>query len=90
MSHQAHSILLTQLIATFIQQPLTVTLTGLADWSVFLEQVLPTMLIHDCNDRTLGGHYMERHVPDIHLSGSEASFSSCKHVWAYGWHYLES
>ena len=39
----AYSILLVQLIATLTHYPYTVALTGLADWSAFLELVLLTM-----------------------------------------------
>ena len=43
MSCLAYSILLAQLITTLIHCPCTVALTGLADWSAFLELVLPIM-----------------------------------------------
>ena len=43
MSHLAYSILLAHLIDTLIHCLCTVALTGLADWSTFLELVLPTM-----------------------------------------------
>ena len=57
MSHQAYSILLLQLIATLIiNYPCTVGLPGLADWSAFLEQVLPTILSHDLDDGAHGGY----------------------------------
>ena len=41
MSDLANCILLVQLIATLIHYPCTVALIGLADWSAFLELVLP-------------------------------------------------
>ena len=31
-----------------------------------------------------------RHGSEIHPSDSEASFRPSKHVWAYGWHFLDS
>ena len=43
MLHLAYSILLAQLIVSLIRYPCTVVLTGLADWSAFLELVLPSM-----------------------------------------------
>ena len=56
MSHLAYSILLAQLIATLIQHPCTVALPGLADWSAFLEQVLPPIRwSHNWDNGTHGG-----------------------------------
>ena len=43
ISHLAYFILLAQLIATLIHYPCNVALTGLAEWSAFLELILPTM-----------------------------------------------
>ena len=43
MSHLTYSISLAQLMDTLIHYPCTVALPGLADWSAFLELVLPTM-----------------------------------------------
>ena len=40
MSHLAYYILLAQLIATLIHYPCIVALTGLDDWSAFLEWVV--------------------------------------------------
>ena len=42
MSHLANCILLAQLIATLMHYPCTDALLGYADWSAFLELVLPT------------------------------------------------
>ena len=42
-----------------MRYPFSMPLPGLTDWSAFLEQVLLTMLVHDCDNRTHGGHYME-------------------------------
>ena len=58
-ARQAFSNSLAQLIATLIQYPFTVALPGLTDWSVFLERVFPTTQIHNWDNRTHGGHYME-------------------------------
>ena len=58
LSHLAYSILLAQLIATLIHYPCTVALTGLADWSAFLELVLPSMWSHDWDSGAHGGHQM--------------------------------
>ena len=58
MSHLAYSILLAQLIATLIHCPCTVALTGLADWSAYLELVLLTMSSHDWDNGAHGGHQM--------------------------------
>ena len=43
MSHWAYSILLAQLMATLIHYTFTLPLSGLVDWSAFLEQLLPTL-----------------------------------------------
>ena len=43
MSHWAYSILLAQLMATLIHNTFTPPLSGLVDWSAFLEQRLPTL-----------------------------------------------
>ena len=59
MSHLAYIILLAQLIDTLIHYLCTVALTGLADWSAFLELVLLTMWSHKWDDGAYGGHYME-------------------------------
>ena len=44
-----------------------------------------------CNG-THGGHYMEGMGLkfEIYSSGIETSFRLSKHVWAYGWHFLDS
>ena len=39
--------------------PIHSSIAGLADWSTFLERVLPTMWIHNWNSGTHGGYYME-------------------------------
>ena len=75
LSHKAYFILLAQLITTLIHYPFTVPLPGLADWCAFLEWVLLTILIHDWDNETHGGHYMEgmdlklTPVPMRHLLG---------------------
>ena len=43
MVHLANCIFLAQLIATLIHYPCTVAILGLADWSAFLQWILPTM-----------------------------------------------
>ena len=40
---RAYSILLAQLMATLIHYTFTLPLSGLVDWSAFLEQLLPTL-----------------------------------------------
>ena len=40
LSQQTYSILLAQLVATLIHHPFTVPLSGYAEWSAFIEQVL--------------------------------------------------
>ena len=59
LSHWAYSILLAQLMATLIHYTFTLPLSGFVDWSAFLEQLLPTLLIHDWDNGTHGGRYME-------------------------------
>ena len=56
MSHLANCTFLAQLIATLIHYPCTVAIPGLAAWSAFLEQILPTMWSHDWDNGTHGGH----------------------------------
>ena len=51
-----YSILLAQLIDALIHYPCTVALTGLADWSAFLELVLLTMWSHNWDNGAHGGH----------------------------------
>ena len=43
LSHWVYSILLAQLMATFVHYTYTLPLPGLVDWSAFLEQALPTL-----------------------------------------------
>ena len=61
--------------------PFIVPLQALADWSVFLEQVSPTMFTTEIigpMERALhGGHGSE-----IHPSGSESSLILSECVWA--------
>ena len=59
MSHLAHSILLAQLIATLIHYPYTVALTGLVDWSAFLELVLLTCKVKTETMRPMEGTRLE-------------------------------
>ena len=46
-------------MATLVHYTHTMPLTGLVDWSALLEQVLPTLQIHNRDNGTHGGHYME-------------------------------
>ena len=48
-----------QLMATLIHYTFTLPLSGLVDWSAFLERLLPTLYIHDWDNGTHGGRYME-------------------------------
>ena len=55
MSHLAYSILLPQLHCNSHTYHLyTVALTGLADWSAFIDRVSPKS--HDLDNETHGGH----------------------------------
>ena len=56
MSYLACCILLAQLIATVMHYLWTTALTGLADLSAFVEQVLPTMWSYDWDNGAHGGH----------------------------------
>ena len=56
-----------RLIATLIHYPCTVALTGLTEWSAFLEMVLPTMWSHDWDNGAHGGYQMGgTYGSDIH------------------------
>ena len=57
MSHLANCTFLAQLIATLIHYPDTVAL-DLADFSAFLEQVLPIIYGQSLDNGAHGGHYM--------------------------------
>ena len=46
-------------MATLIHYTFTLPFSGLVDWSAFLEQLLPTLYIHDWDNGTHGGRYME-------------------------------
>ena len=43
LSHWAYSIFLAHLMATLVRYTYTVPLSGLVDWSAFLERVLPAL-----------------------------------------------
>ena len=46
-------------MATLIHYTFTLPLSGLVDWSAFLERLLPTLSIQDWDNGTHGGRYME-------------------------------
>ena len=80
--HLAYSILLAQLIASLIHYPCTVALTGLTDWSAFLELILQLCKITTETMgpwRALDGRYGS----DIHPCVSETSYRSSRFAWAY-------
>ena len=54
-----YSILLAQLMATLVHYIYIVPLPGLVDWSTSLHRVLLTLSIHDWDNETHGGCYME-------------------------------
>ena len=46
-------------MATLVHYTYVVPLPGLVDWSAFLDQIFPTLKIHDLDIGTHGGRYME-------------------------------
>ena len=57
-----------------------------SNWSAFLAQVLPTLKSEKMGAmEALHG----RHRSEICPRDSETSLSPSKHVWAYGWHFLD-
>ena len=83
MSHLVYCILLLQLIVTLIQYPCTVALTGLANWSAFLELVfadhVKSQLRQWDPQRALYG----KCGSDINPCVSERSFRPSRLVQAY-------
>ena len=56
-------------MSTLIHYTYTVALPAMINWTVFLKQLLPTLLIHNYDNGTHGGHYMEsmglKFIPEI-------------------------